>query len=178
MTIGTQARRPGARLALAVGLLSGPVTTAKGQRANSAHVTVSVAAAPRAGRGAPAGSFTARDWPATLTISMKPGWHIYGTDAGTAGLPTRTIWKLANGWSVASVTWPAPARQIRGRDSTFEYEGSIAVPFVLRGPVSGGAHDPHALTVSVGVCKSICIPEKVTVEFRSTTTGGGRTPAR
>lgn len=39
------------------------------------------------------------------------------------------------------------------RDTLFEYDGSIVVPFVLRRQANGVARTQHVLTLAVGACK-------------------------
>ncbi|MES2522578.1 MAG: protein-disulfide reductase DsbD domain-containing protein [Gemmatimonadota bacterium] len=158
---------PRCRLVLAIACGFVPATEAIGQRASSAHLTICVAAASRSPRTASSSTPATNEWPGALTFVMKPGWHIYGIEPGTTGLPTRTSWKHADGWSVRSVRWPVPVRRVRGRDTTFEYEGTVVVPFTLRALRSRSSRGLHALTVSVGVCKDICIPETVTVQFQT-----------
>ena len=62
--------------------------------------------------------------------------------------------------------WPTTNTVIRGRDTTFEYEGEVTVPFTIE---SVGAPNAgrHAVDVSLGVCRNVCVPERLRVVFRT-----------
>jgi DsbC/DsbD-like thiol-disulfide interchange protein len=112
-----------------------------------------------------AGSRTVRDR-RVLVLTVADGWHIYGTQSGTSGIPTRLQWTVALPARVSEVQWPKTNTVIRGRDTTFEYEGEVTVPFTIE---SVGAPNAgrHAVDISLGVCREICLPERLRVVFRT-----------
>ena len=130
--------------------------------ARSAHVHAAVV-----DRGVvrAAGSRTVRDR-RVLVLTVADGWHIYGTQSGTSGIPTRLQWTVASPARVTEVQWPTTNTVIRGRDTTFEYEGEVTVPFTIGGVGAPNA-GRHAVDISLGVCRNVCVPERLRVVFRT-----------
>jgi DsbC/DsbD-like thiol-disulfide interchange protein len=148
----------------AVLMIAGP-RVASGQpalTARSAHVHATVV---DRGIARVAGGRTVRDR-RVLVLTVADGWHIYGTQSGTSGIPTRLQWTVASPARVSEVQWPTTNTVIRGRDTTFEYEGEVTVPFTIE---SVGAPNAgrHAVDISLGVCRNVCVPERLRVVFRT-----------
>jgi DsbC/DsbD-like thiol-disulfide interchange protein len=112
-----------------------------------------------------AGGRTVRDR-RSLVLTVAEGWHIYGTQSGTSGIPTRLQWTVASPGRVTEVQWPKTNTVTRGRDTTYEYEGEVAVPFTIEA-VGAPKAGRHAVDISVGVCREICLPERLRVVFRT-----------
>lgn len=157
MHLGVTTRTSVCLLGLLCALVAPP--SAGAQESHSTHVNARIAPslAVRASKSS--------QWAGTLTLTMAPGWHIYGVEPGTSGLPTTLRWRLADGWTLRTVSWPTPVRQVRGRDTTFEYEGSVAVHVALEANAIGRPAAMHQLTITLGVCREICIPERLTLRF-------------
>lgn len=100
----------------------------------------------------------------TLVLIVADGWHIYGVQSGTAGIPTRLQWTVAPGARVAGVQWPSPVEHVRGRDTTFEYEGRVTIPFTIE-TLGRSMPGKQAVDISLGVCREICLPERLRVVF-------------
>ena len=128
------------------------------QSAASKHVQVTVTAKTT--------SASEREWSGAVRLVVAPGWHIYAEAAGTAGIATSLDWKLENGWHAVHTEWPKPTEQVHGRDTTYEYTGTISVPIKLQAD-RGAAAATQSLKVSYGVCRNICIPESVTLKVRT-----------
>ena len=52
--------------------------------------------------------------PFSLAFVMRPqpGWHGYWRNPGDAGAEPRVTWRLPEGWSAGSLTYPVPQRLI------------------------------------------------------------------
>lgn len=147
-------------LATAHLLCSASATVA--QTARSVHVQAAISVAP-----VTTGSDRANRWRGILVLDVAPGWHIYAEKPGTVGIPSALRWQLAPGWKVASTRWPTPTQRIRGRDTTFEYASKVTVQFELSSQVGTSAAAAHELDATYGVCRDICIPERLALSFRT-----------
>lgn len=130
--------------------------------ARSAHVQATVV---DRGVARVAGGRTVRDR-RELVLTVAEGWHIYGTQSGTSGVPTQLRWTVALPSRVTEVQWPTANTVIRGRDTTFEFEGKVTVPFSVE-TVGAPKAGRHAVDISLGVCRDICLPERLRVVFRT-----------
>jgi thiol:disulfide interchange protein DsbD len=97
-----------------------------------------------------------------IAAEMTPGWHIGAPQPGVVGIPTKISWMLPEGWHLAEVNWPPPMRVLAGRDTLFEYRGSLALEAKVvtsrlqrTGTIKG--------TISYGICKDVCIPGWLTL---------------
>ena len=128
------------------------------QSASSNHVQATVSAKTT--------SASEREWSGSARLVVATGWHIYAEAPGTAGIATSLDWKLENGWRAVRTEWPKPKEQVLGRDTTYEYTGTISVPLKLQAD-RGAAAATQTLKISYGVCRNICIPESVTLKVRT-----------
>lgn len=156
------------RVSLAIVLLTGAAqmtapSFAHAQSAHSAHVQA-VVTEKRAATTTPSNEGA---WEGTLRLTMAPGWHIYGTAPGSIGVATKLVWQLSNGWRTREVVFPKAQRQVRGRDTTYEYEGTLSIPLKLDAPRTKVGNSTHTLTVKYGVCKNVCIDEQVVLQIKT-----------
>ncbi len=142
--------------------VSGVASAQPAVTARSAHVEAAVV---ERGVGRVAVGRTVRDR-RVLVLTVADGWHIYGTHSGNSGIPTRLQWTMALPARVTEVQWPMPNTAVRGRDTTFEYEGEVAVPFTIE-TVGAPKASSHAVDITLGVCRDVCLPERLRVVFRT-----------
>src|SRR5438874_13838035 len=58
-----------------------------------------------------------------VLLKIKPGWHVYWTNPGDSGAPTRVKWNLPEGWKAAELQYPIPRRiELPGGVVNYGYE--------------------------------------------------------
>lgn len=96
---------------------------------------------------------------AGLEINLQPDFKTYWRTPGDSGLPPVFDWARSKNVRQVDVLWPVPQRFDDQAGSSIGYEGKIILPLAVR------LTDPSqeavlTLTLSYGVCKTICIPVK------------------
>lgn len=96
-----------------------------------------------------------------LVLEMAPGWHTYWEYSGDAGLPTKIVWSLPEGFQAGPIQWPAPHLMIEPGDIwTYGY-GDKTVLFVTIIPpadLAVGAAVELRAKASWLVCLEMCVP--------------------
>jgi thiol:disulfide interchange protein DsbD len=101
-----------------------------------------------------------------IATTITPGWHIGAQQPGVVGIPTKISWRLPEGWQLAAVEWPPPTRVLAGRDTLFEYRGSLALEAKLV-PSRQQRTGTIQATIAYGICKDVCIPGWLTLSTKS-----------
>jgi suppressor for copper-sensitivity B len=101
---------------------------------------------------------------AGIEVVMPPGWHTYWRTPGDAGLAPSFDFSASRNVADVAVAFPVPTRLDDGFSVTNVYYDRVVFP------VSAVAVDPAkpvALSVSVelGVCAEICVPDSVTADI-------------
>ena len=146
------------RAATAVFAILG-LTAAAGAETGADHVRVDVVT--DASATTPGKPFTVG-----VRFRIDPGWHIYWTNPGDSGTPTRVKLDLPPGWSAGDTEYPTPAVLKFPGDLTnygYEHEVVLLVP-VTPGPTNGS---PPRVDVEADylVCKDVCLPGRATVQL-------------
>jgi DsbC/DsbD-like thiol-disulfide interchange protein len=94
---------------------------------------------------------------AALAVSLAPGWKTYWRVPGEAGIPPDFDWSGSGNIARVTVHWPRPTAFDQAGMTSLGYGGEIVLPLEVI-PVDPAA--PVALegTVTLGVCRDICIP--------------------
>jgi thiol:disulfide interchange protein DsbD len=101
-----------------------------------------------------------------LHEKIVPGWHTYWRNPGDAGEPPQISWTLPAGWSAGDIVWPAPNRLPVGPLMDYGYENEVYLPIQITAPkTAGGGPARLKASVSILVCKDICIPEDATLQL-------------
>jgi thiol:disulfide interchange protein DsbD len=98
-----------------------------------------------------------------VRLSIDPGWHVYWTNPGDAGLPTKVTFSAPDGFAVGSVQFPTPVRMDEpGNISLLGYENSVLITALVTPPsqLPGDFSGKFGLAVSWLVCSDECIPGK------------------
>ncbi len=95
-----------------------------------------------------------------VEILLEPGWWTYWRSPGAAGIPPVIDFGASENLGAVAVSYPLPERHDDGYGATNIYPGGVLLPFSAKVP------DPDAPTVlnlslDLGVCEEICIPEHV-----------------
>lgn len=99
---------------------------------------------------------------AVLTLVHEEGWHSYGADPGSAGLPTQVTWTLPSGFEAGPIEWPAPKVFVDRGVSSTGHDGRLELPVRIRVPadLAPGGSATIAATVSWLACRESCVPGK------------------
>jgi DsbC/DsbD-like thiol-disulfide interchange protein len=98
-----------------------------------------------------------------VTLSIKPGWHVYASDPGNSNyIPTTVTAKNANGVTFGKATFPKAAQLKTTADpkpvNVYANKATIAIPFTVTKAAKPGK---QKLTASVGyqTCNDqTCLP--------------------
>jgi thiol:disulfide interchange protein DsbD len=94
-----------------------------------------------------------------LRFHLSPGWHIYWSNPGDAGIPPQVTLKLPDGATSGGMVWPAPQRLAEGPVMTYSYAGDVLLPVTVT-PKTSGATSTVDADASWLVCENICVPEE------------------
>lgn len=94
-----------------------------------------------------------------LAITLAPDYKTYWRTPGDSGLPPVFDWSKSKNVRQVDVLWPVPQRFDDQAGSSIGYEGSVVLPLSVR-VVDPSQEAVLALSLSFGVCKTICIPAK------------------
>lgn len=156
-------------LSLLTGLAGAPVE-ALDASAGSANVTVRLVSEVLSIQ--PGKAFTV-----ALQMKMAPLWHTYWKNPGDAGMPTRVVWTLPDGFKASELQWPIPARAVNGSLALYGYERQATLlTEITPGPDLPKGRFTVGAKVSWLECKDICIPGKASLELTlPAAPGPGRT---
>ena len=111
------------------------------------------------------GSVRGKTVSAIVILDIQSGWHIYASDPGDVGMPTR-LWFDGRHARSLEVFWPKFREEfdkIGGKVLKSNiYEGTVAFPIVFK---VSGKYDSVPLSVSFAVCGESCIPKKVSLDI-------------
>lgn len=140
---------------LAVSVLL-PFTTfaAASDWADSDHVRARLIAADK--------GFGGRDM--ALELDLEEGWHTYWRSPGEAGLPPRFNWDGSTNIEDITVLYPVPTRKDEGGFQTFGYSDDPVFPLNVT-LEEAGQKTGLKLGLNVMVCKDICIPQLLNLEW-------------
>ncbi|MGD0096492.1 MAG: thioredoxin family protein [Terracidiphilus sp.] len=101
-----------------------------------------------------------------LYFKLEPGWHVYWSNPGDAGLPPHIHWTLPEGVTAGPLQFTAPKRLPLGPLMDYGYEDEVLYPFRLElaKSVTPGTVVLHA-KVDWLVCRASCIPGKADLEI-------------
>jgi DsbC/DsbD-like thiol-disulfide interchange protein len=102
---------------------------------------------------------------AGLSIDLQPDFKTYWRNPGDSGLPPVFDWSRSKNVRQVEILWPVPQRFDDQAGSSIGYEGRVILPLRVR------LDDPQkeavlTLSLSFGVCKTICIPAKGEASLR------------
>jgi thiol:disulfide interchange protein len=93
---------------------------------------------------------------------ITPEWHTYWVNPGDTGLATSVKWELPEGATASELKFPTPHKQPTGDLLNYGYSDTVTILSEITPPAALKKGDTLTLkgTVSLLVCKEICIPEK------------------
>ncbi len=96
-----------------------------------------------------------RPFLAAVEVDTDPHWHVYWSNPGDSGIPTKVEWRAPKGWRVEPLDFPAPHRFAPGGVAAYGYEGKAL--FLARVTPSATAGTLSA-NVRWLVCANACVP--------------------
>lgn len=95
-----------------------------------------------------------------IEIMLEPGWWTYWRTPGAAGLPPVIDFSRSHNLGAVTVSYPLPERHDDGYGATNVYPDGVLLPFTAEVPDPAAPVDLR-LTLDIGVCQEVCIPEHV-----------------
>ena len=93
-------------------------------------------------------------------LTLEPGWHVYWSNPGEAGLATEVKLDVPPGVEVGPVEWPVPIAFTQpGGIAGYGYEGSVLLARSLRAGDAPAPGKPMAVRARASwlACKDICV---------------------
>lgn len=102
-----------------------------------------------------------------LHFRIDPKWHIYWSNPGPAGIPTRVKWTLPDGVTAGPLRFPVPMRFVQPGDIVgYGYEDEVLIMAEVT-PPPGLTADSITLSADVSwlCCADICVMGKKSVQL-------------
>jgi thiol:disulfide interchange protein DsbD len=102
---------------------------------------------------------------AGVRCQMEPGWHIYWSNSGGPGLPTKIEWQLPAGVTAEPTQWPLPEKLAEKEFTTYIYKDEVVLltPLKLKAGLPAGPIQIKA-AVSWLECDVQCILGRESIE--------------
>lgn len=112
----------------------------------------------------PATDFS-KPFTAVLHFTLSPGWYLYWTNPGDAGLPVAARWDLPKGFSAAPLRFPTPEKIVHEDIVAYGYFNELVLLCTLTPPphYRPGREDSLRVNLDWLVCSESCIPGKTSV---------------
>jgi len=157
-----------ARLALLAAALAvlapvGPTATAPAAAKDASSI---VSASVRPGWREAGGTHMAG-----LHLKLADGWKTYWRAPGDGGFPPRFDWSGSQNLHSVTVHWPRPTAFDQQGLRSIGYLGEVVLPleFTLNDPAAPAR---LAGSVEIGVCETVCIPVRLTLNAELPAQGG------
>ncbi len=95
-----------------------------------------------------------------IEIMLEPGWWTYWRTPGAAGIPPTIDFSGSANLGAVEVSFPLPERHDNGYGASNVYPEGVLLPFSAVIPEPGEAVELR-LSLDLGVCQEVCIPEHV-----------------
>ncbi len=110
---------------------------------------------------------------AGVQIRLSPGWKTYWRNPGDSGVPPSFDWSGSKNLKSAEVLYPVPHRFSDAGGTAIGYSDEVVFPVRVT-PERAGEPVELKLSLSYGVCKTLCVPseESLTLELPPQGEGG------
>ncbi len=112
---------------------------------------------------------------AAIRITLNPGWKTYWRSPGDAGIPPRIDWSGSGNIRSANLTWPTPDVFSQNGMRSIGYEQELILPVQIDPKKPGKTIRLKAL-LDIGVCRDICVPQRLKLTGKIPASGGERDP--
>ena len=111
-----------------------------------------------------------------VRITLAPGWKTYWRAPGDAGIPPAFDWKGSRNLAGAAVSWPTPKVFSQNGMRSVGYAQQVTLPIRVAAKQTGQPVQIK-LSLDIGVCKDICVPQTLTVTGTLGAQGSAPVPA-
>ncbi|PQA87809.1 protein-disulfide reductase DsbD family protein [Hyphococcus luteus] len=96
-----------------------------------------------------------------LRQELKPGWHVFWINPGSAGMPLRLTWTMPEGFVAGAPLHPVPDYIPVGPLASYAHEGApvFLIPVTAPADARPGDDIEIAIDASWQTCEDICVPE-------------------
>ncbi|MCQ0969012.1 hypothetical protein MLD63_01000 (plasmid) [Paracoccus sp. TK19116] len=101
-----------------------------------------------------------------LDLQLEPGWKTYWRKPGDSGIPPEFDWSASTNVGAVTPHWPAPEVIVSGDDRTLGFHDRLVLPIEIQ-PEAKREPVAVSLTVSFGLCETICVPANLSLEASS-----------
>ncbi len=98
---------------------------------------------------------------------LRPGWHVFWTNPGDAGLPLDLNWSLPDGYAAGPILHPIPEYIPVGPLASYAHEGVPVFLTSVTAPQSALPGDVINIAIDAlwQACEDICVPEEGRFSF-------------
>ncbi len=98
---------------------------------------------------------------------LRPGWHVFWTNPGDAGLPLKLDWSLPANYAAGPILHPVPDYIPVGPLASYAHEGAPVFLTSVTAPADARPGDLVSVTIDASwqACEDICVPEEGTFSF-------------
>lgn len=98
-----------------------------------------------------------------LRLMLEPGWKTYWRSPGDAGVPPLFDWTGSQNLGTVTPHWPRPEAIESGGERSLGYHDALFLPIEIA-PADPGQPLDLRVQVDFGLCDTICVPARVTLE--------------
>lgn len=106
--------------------------------------------------------------PATLGVhvELEPGWHLYWTNPGDAGLAPSVRWTLPEGFTAGPLRHPVPRKTVESGVVSLEHVGPVLLLCEIAPPPAGFPAGPSKVSAVLEwmACSDVCVTGETAVE--------------
>ncbi|WOI55469.1 protein-disulfide reductase DsbD domain-containing protein [Palleronia sp. LCG004] len=110
---------------------------------------------------------------AAIDIALEPGWKTYWRAPGATGIPPQFDWSGSRNVADLKIAWPVPHAFSQNGVTSIGYAEGVVLPLIVT-PRDPARSVDLRLTLSIGVCREICVP--VTAHVTGSLTAARSTP--
>jgi len=100
---------------------------------------------------------------AAVKITLNPGWKTYWRAPGDAGIPPQITWNGSRNMGSVALAWPTPEVFNQNGMRSIGYSDELVLP-VRIAPKDAGKPVRLKATLDIGVCRDICVPQRLKVK--------------
>ncbi|MBO6896195.1 MAG: hypothetical protein JJ868_02375 [Shimia sp.] len=100
---------------------------------------------------------------AAVKITLNPGWKTYWRAPGDAGIPPQITWNGSRNMGSVALEWPTPEVFNQNGMRSIGYSDELVLP-VRIAPKDAGKPVRLKATLDIGVCRDICVPQRLKVK--------------
>lgn len=100
---------------------------------------------------------------AAVKVTLNPGWKTYWRAPGDAGIPPQISWQGSRNMSDVALEWPTPEVFNQNGMRSIGYSDALVLPIRIA-PKDAGKPVRLKATLDIGVCRDICVPQRLKVK--------------